>query len=388
MGVKESSRKIRVANIIEEGKLGGPQVRIANVARALKPYVETTVVLPLENSDRFRAKLEEYNIPYKTFNLSRITKEVRVALRYLFFSWYEVLQLARYFRKENFDLIHVSGGSWQYKGVVAGKLAGRKVVWHLNDTYMPWFIRKIFSLFSWLPDAYIFASERSCEYYRPLISLDKPSFIIPAPVETKYFSPDISIAMDGKLVNEWEGKIVIGTIANINPIKGIDVFINVAAFLNKEFCDLQFVVVGALKNRQYNFFSKLKSLAAERGVANLLFVGPMDDVRSIIYRMNIYLCTSYAESSPISVWEAMSMGKAIVSADVGDVSKYVISGISGEIVPVGDVESFAKKVAMLIRNPACAVSYGKEARRIAVERLDICYCSDRHFSAYNYIIAE
>jgi len=42
------------------------------------------------------------------------------------------------------DIVHCNG-AWQVKGIIAGKLAGAKVVWHLNDTRMPFFIKVVFS---------------------------------------------------------------------------------------------------------------------------------------------------------------------------------------------------------------------------------------------------
>jgi len=74
-----------------------------------------------------------------------------VACRYVLFSIFEIYKLSKYFKKEKFDLIHASGGSWQYKAVIAAKLSNGKVVWHLNDTSMPWLFRKIFLLFSSFP---------------------------------------------------------------------------------------------------------------------------------------------------------------------------------------------------------------------------------------------
>ncbi len=381
-------RQLRVANIIEEGKLGGPQVRIANVACALKSRVETTVVLPLENSERFRAKLEECDIPYKIFNLSRITKEVRVALRYLFFSWYEVLQLVRYFRKENFDLIHVSGGSWQYKGVIAGKLAGRKVVWHLNDTSMPWFFRKIFFMLSGLVDAYIFASERSRKYYESMIRTSRPIFVIPAPVDTDYFLPGVRDEREIAAYDGWEGKFVVGTVANVNPIKGVDILIRVASKINLITKNVVFVVAGEIYQRQQDHYERLKHLCDELGVTNVEFIGAVNDIRSLLDHFDIYLCTSYAESSPISVWEAMSMGKAIVSSNVGDVPVYVRNGESGKIAEVGDVDVLADKVMALIQDESRRIRYGEKAREIAVNNLHISICAEKHAKAYHSICGE
>ena len=67
MGIVPTSHPLRVANIIEEGKLGGPQIRIASVAKAMKGVVDTTVVMPHENSEPFRKLLDEGDVLYKTF---------------------------------------------------------------------------------------------------------------------------------------------------------------------------------------------------------------------------------------------------------------------------------------------------------------------------------
>lgn len=376
---------LRVANIIEEAKLGGPQVRIANVAYALRDKVETTVIIPRENSEHFRNKLDDYKIQYKVFNLSRVTKEFKVAFRYLFFSWLEIINLIRYFRKEKFDLIHVSGGSWQYKGVIAGKLAGMKVIWHLNDTSMPWFFRKIFSLLSNLPDAYIFASQRTREYYKALTRSDLPEFIVPAPVDTKRFSPTIHVEGDEALIASWDNKTVIGTVANVNPVKGLDIFIRVAAELNKKIKNLQFVVVGTIYPNQEKYYNELTALSKIIGVDNIEFIGMRNDVRPLLKRIDLYLCTSYAESSPISVWEAMSMGKPIVSSSVGDVPIYLKPGITGEVVSVADIEGTAIKAEEILTNDELLIQYQTHSREIAIQELDISKCATKHFQVYQEV---
>lgn len=378
-------RILRVANIIEEGKLGGPQIRIARVACALKDRVHTTVVLPLENSERFRQKLDEYKVPYRAFHLSRLTREFLAAVRFVLFSALEVAWLTMYFIKERFDLVHVSGGAWQYKGAIAGKLAGCKVIWHLNDTSTPFIIRKLFSIVSGLADGYIFASERSWALYNTLVQRGKPEFLVPAPVDTSHFSPEVCYSGDEELIASWQRKRVIGSVGNINPIKGFDVLIRAAAELNKQFHDLQFVVVGTVFKNQEHYYEKLVSLAKRLGVENVYFCGTRDDVRPLLQRFDIYVCSSYAESSPVSVWEAMSMGKAIVATDVGDVPKYVLKGSSGEVVAVDDAVELAGRVAELLSDSARAKWYGKEARRIATENLDIIYCAERHIQAYEMI---
>ena len=71
-------------------------------------------------------------------------------------------------------------------------------------------------------------------------------------------------------------------------------------------------------------------------IKNIDFPGKVDDARGYLSIFDVFLCTSVSESGPMTLWEAMSMQKAVVSTDVGDVKDYLSSGKSGEVVSVGD----------------------------------------------------
>lgn len=378
----------RVANIIEEGRLGGPQVYICAVEAVLKGQVETLVIMPKENSVAFRERCDAIGVPYITLPITRVTKEWRVAVRYMLFSFFEVLRLVRILKKGKFDLVYANGGSWQFKAVLAAKLAGQKVLWHLNDTSMPGVILRLFSVVSRLADGFIFASERSRAYYGPLMHPGKPEFVIPSPVDTDKFDPAREYAGDEELIANWSGKLVIGTVVNVNPVKGLEVFIRAAAEIKKRFDNACFVVVGPIFKCQQRYFERLQRLCEELGVKNIEFVGGRSDVKPLLKRFDIYVCSSRAESSPIAVWEAMAMGKPVVSTDVGDVPLYVQDGDKGFIVAEGDSDGMAEKIAQLAADEDMRHEFGKRARETAVRELNPKRCADRHLAAYTAILKQ
>jgi glycosyltransferase involved in cell wall biosynthesis len=377
---------MRIANIIEEGKVGGPQVRIISVAAALKGSVETIVVMPSENSSDFRQRCVEAGVTYHTLSLSRITKEWKGAICYLLFSLVEIIRLVVFLKRSETDLVHVSGGSWQYKGVLAGKMAGKKVVWHLNDTCMPLFVRKLFSYFSCLSDGFIFASERSKSYYQPLMKSDKPEFVIPAPVDTTKFDPTNSFKGDESIIANWSDKIVVGIVANINPIKGLEVFIKAAALTNRQTTNVHFAVLGPIYENQKRYFNELELLCEKLSVSNIEFLGGRSDVRPLLKRFDIYVCSSLAESSPISVWEAMAMGTPVISTDVGDVPLYVRDEDNGFIVNVEDSEALSERLKLLISNSELRHQFGARGREVVVSELGLGRCAARHLNAYKNIL--
>jgi glycosyltransferase involved in cell wall biosynthesis len=374
--------KINVVNVIEEGKLGGPQVRICRVASQLKKNINTIVLMPKQNSIEFKNLCDLNSVEYIDVFLTRITKQFSVLFGYVFLFPFEIINLTYVLKKTKCDIVHVSGGSWQYKGLIAGKLAGKKVVWHLNDSSMPKIILLIFSIFSSYSDAFIFASERTRKYYMPLIRQNKNMFLIPAPVDTDFFNPlNINFAKEDCL-SKSHNKLIITTIANINPIKGIENIIKAASIVNKHINNVEFYIIGQISKRQKKYYSFLKTLKNDLKVINIHFVGPREDVREFLKKTDVYLCSSLAESSPMSVWEAMSMGKPIVSTRVGDVPIYVLDGINGFISNIDDYKDLSNNLIKLCLNKELRVQFGKVSRQTAINKLDISICSNKHEQAY------
>ena len=377
---------MNVAMILEEGRLGGPQIYVTLVADALEKQINTTLVLPSEISDPFRRKLQESpGLAYKTFKLTRISNNLRSIMKYLFLFIPETYRIYGYFKKERFDIVYVAGGSWQYKGVIAGRLAKAKVIWHLNDTYTPFFIRCVFSLLSSFADAFTFASERTKKYYLPLIRKERIGFAIPQPVDTSYFSTN-SISNRKDEMPVYHNKVLIGTVANINPLKGLDVFIKVISRLNNNIDNLTFVVVGNVFSSQKKYFNNLRKMINRLEIDNIKFIGYQNDIRTILKEFDLFICTSKAESGPMTLWEAMSMEKAVVTTDVGDVSKYVRSGYSGEIVSIGDVDGMTKKIMELIMDEKKRKIYGSRAREIVIQNLDVSICAEKHLTVFQHIV--
>ena len=375
---------MNVAIILEDGRLGGPQMYALLLANSLREKINITIVIPNQESATFKRKLKEYGIPYKTLNMTRSTRNISGAARHLFLFMTETVRIYKYFKCKKFDIVYVAGGSWQYKGLIAGKFAKVKVIWHMNDTFIPFIFRLFFSLMNCLADAFTFASERTNKYYLSFIRKKKVGYIIPQPIDTSYFSPH-SIPNNYDEMKILHDKIVIGTVANINPLKGLDVFIEVVSKLNISFDNLFFVIVGPVYDNQKVFFNKLLKQISIHGIKNIKFTGGQQDVRIFLRKFDIFVCTSYNESGPMTLWEAMSMEKAVVTTDVGDVSKYVHPGYSGDIVNVGDVDSLKARIMELIVNKEKREIYGINAREIIVRDLDVSICAEKHLKLFNHI---
>jgi len=364
-----------------EGRFGGPQTRIAAVAERLKDRgIETIVVFPKDDSEIFRYRLIKSGVSYKRFRLHRLTREpFHLCLFFLLFVP-ELMSLYRFFINKKIHIVHCNG-AWELKTALAGKLAGCKVIWHLNDTSMPLAIRRSFRLLaSLLCSGIITAGEKVKSYYLNNSLLEQKEVIeIQAPVDTVHFDPVRSGVND--FINSLQGSKII-TIANINPVKGIEYFLEMASLLNNQYEDLNFLIIGSMLKSQREYLKELTRFVQTSKLENVHFVGPSADIASMLKASDIYVCSSIAEASPISVWEAMAMGKAIVTSDVGDVTRFIKDGENGFVVPVLNARTLAERVSLLIEDDSLRFSFGKRAREIAVDFLDIDICVKKHEEFY------
>lgn len=383
-----SGNFLKIINITEEGRYGGPQSRIVKVAVLLQDIgVGTTVVCPLIDSSIFLNELQKNDVDHIPISMHRMTLQLGHLVGYVFGFLSEVYLLRTILKKYPVDVIHCNG-CWQLKGMIAARLAKTRapVVYHLNDTHTRKIIKTLFTFLARrFVDGFIPACERSRDYYlkgTPLV--DKPCCIIPAPVDTVLFNPDI-VQADARIERLPGLKLI--TVCNVNRGKGLDVLIDVCDALAASLPPqaVSFCVVGPAHKNHAAYLVELKNKIAERHLDNFHFMGGTDNVAAALKAADMYLCVSRFESSPMAVWEAMAMAKPIVSTDVGDVKDYLERGRCGFCVPVGDVEQMKDRVLALVQDKGLREEMGRKAREFAVNNLDLKICAQKHAAFYRMI---
>lgn len=372
---------MKVINITEEGRFGGPSKRIIEVAKGLKEYgVETIAVFPEEDSEKFQNLAKANGIAYHTLSMHRLTKDPVHLFKYMLFFVYEIFKLVRVFKNLKPDLVHCNG-SWQIKGVIAAKLANIPSVWHMNDTFAPRLVRTVFyTVAKFFSHSFVAASHRTAAYYFP----EKKIKILPAPIRTDQFSPDAVTAHQKILA--FDG-IKVVTVGNINPVKGYETLIEAAKLVNEQFSDpIQFIAVGPLLENQGDFIAKLKEKQKKYKLDNFHFWGSSNEVKEILKAADIYVCSSDFEASPISVWEAMAMAKPIVATDVGDVATIFKEYNCGIVVPTMKPQLLAEKILELANNQDRFEILGTAARTTAINYFDISICVKKHYEIYTSIL--
>jgi len=134
------------------------------------------------------------------------------------------------------------------------------------------------------------------------------------------------------------GSVVVGTLARLEPEKGIDVLIRAAALAVHDVPGLRVVVAGEGGRR-----SALARLIAEtRAPVELVGFRPAGE---ILGTCDFYVQPSRAEAFGMAAAEAMAAGLPVIASAVGGLPEVVVDGVTGLLVPPNDPKALA--VAMV-----------------------------------------
>jgi len=374
--------KLTVLNITEEGRGGGPLKRIVDVGSQLKDKgINSVALFPSDHSNDFEEELLAANMPFRKIKLHRLTKDKKSLIAYILTFIPEIFSLKKIIQKSQTDIV-LCNGSWQIKGVLAAKFAKAKSIWIQNDTQQGKMVRLLFKLISNLPDAYVYVSNRTKDYYEAINPniINKPSVVIQSPVNMEKFSPK-----SGKnLLPYTEFKIL--SVGYINANKGFDTLVRAIDFVNKKTdCQVQFYIAGPAFDSQKEYYNNLLKIQKEKNIENLQFLGLRKDVDLLLNEVDLYVCSSDFEASPISIWEALASGVPVVSTDVGDVKEIIENSGCGLVVPCKRPEELADAIVKLIKDRDYLENCQKNTRKTAILNFSMESTATKYLNFYHQI---
>jgi glycosyltransferase involved in cell wall biosynthesis len=197
-------------------------------------------------------------------------------------------------------------------------------------------------------------------------------------VDVARFSPEMS-GEDARRELELAGEVpLVGTVARLDPQKGLSHFLEMAAAVGNRYPDVHFLVVGDGPLR-----AALEAQARDLGIAQRVhFVGARRDVPRWLAAMSVFVMPSTSEGGPITLLEAMAMARPVVSTPVGLAPEVVQDDVSGLLVPVEDPDSLARAVLGLLDDPVRSARLGGAARDVMVHQMSLEAMTDKVISVY------
>ncbi len=342
--------RLRVVYVDHTAKLGGGELALITLLRALGDRIDPHVILAEEGPlvDRLVAagiSVEVLRLADATLGLTRdrvgpATLRSPAGLGAIGYA----VRLSRRLRSLRPDLVHTNSLKASLYSGPAGALARVPVVWHLRDRisedYLPrGAVRLVRAGAKRLPAAVIANSSAT------LASVSsRRGYVIPSPLSTPI----------GR-APESNGRFRAGMLGRIAPWKGQHVFVEAFARAFPEGTETA-VVIGAplFGLDEVRYFEELKALAHELGLGGRVeFTGFRDDVAAELARLDALVHASVIpEPFGQVVIEGMAAGLPVVAARAGGPAETIDDGVDGLLYPPGDVEALASALRSLATDPA------------------------------------
>jgi glycosyltransferase involved in cell wall biosynthesis len=277
-------------------------------------------------------------------------------------------RLAAYVRRERVDVLHAHMFGSNVWGTLVGRLARVPIViahehtWSFEGEPLRRVLdRELIGRFS---DAFIAVSRAD---QRKMIEIERipaerirfiPNGIAPtAPAAGRDVRAELGVG-SGPL---------IGAIGTLRAQKAYDVLIRAAASLREKHPGLHVVIAGGGPERE-----RLDALIGELGLSDVvLMLGRRLDVPNILAALDVAVCASNFEGSPLAVMEYMEAGLPIVATRVGGVPDLIDDGVHGLLVEPGEPLELAGAIDELLRDRPRAAALGARARERRRREFDL-----------------
>jgi L-malate glycosyltransferase len=144
--------------------------------------------------------------------------------------------------------------------------------------------------------------------------------------------------------------------SNLRPPKRIDLLLEVAARLRPRESFKLVILAG-------ESFAPFQGEVRRMGLEDQVIVREkVSDIEDYLQAADLGLFTSELETFCLSILEAMCFGCPSVSTRVGGIPEVVEHGVSGILVPFGDITAMASEVEAMLRDPARRSEMGRAAQ--------------------------
>jgi glycosyltransferase involved in cell wall biosynthesis len=167
---------------------------------------------------------------------------------------------------------------------------------------------------------------------------------------------------------------VVGYISRLAAGKGHSDFVKAASCVLKKKQDVFFLITGedlqfeGILRRELE--QQVRNLRVEK---NVILTGWRKDLLDVFSAIDVFAhCpNTWNEGLGIATLEAMAMGKPMVVTANGGLKETTIDGVTGFVVPIGDVGAIAQAILKLVNDPQMMRQMGREARLRAEQKFNI-----------------
>ncbi|WP_435139239.1 glycosyltransferase family 4 protein [Formosa sp. A9] len=268
------------------------------------------------NKGAFFKEVKNLGLPIHIF-------DTRTAYKPYFNLLYRIQTVVYFYKRNKYDIVHSWHWSSDWTEVLAARLAGVPYIY--TKKAMSWG-NVHWKLKSYLANFIITINDEMRDYF----PYKQSQTLIPLGIDTDFYSPH---GIED-LRQDTNGFTII-TVANLVPVKGIEVLLQAVKRLDDGF---RLWVVGDASNDYGQAMQQLsKDLGLEHRVA---FLGRQLDVRPYIAQADVYVIPTLdegrKEGMPMALVEAMSMGIPVLGSNISGIN-YVLRDFKDLLFEAGNV---------------------------------------------------
>jgi glycosyltransferase involved in cell wall biosynthesis len=380
-----SARPVRILHIINDLGIGGAEMMLYRLLAHKDRARFDPVVLSLMDRGSLRTRIEKLGVPVYT-----------AAMRPGLATPASVLRFIRLARQIEPDLIQ----GWLYHGSLAAQLAALflwskvPVLWSIHcsiyslkfEKRLTAAVVRLCAILSRLASGIVFVSNTSLVQHRELGYDVERSLVMPNGIDTDLFAPadEARLSVRAEL-GLPEGALLLGAIGRHHPMKDHANFLRAASEITAKDPRVHLLLAGRELDNENGALTKL---IRELGLSDRThLLGERVDIARLVAALDVFcLSSSYGESFPIIVGEAMSSGVPCVVTDVGD-SAWMI-GETGRVVPPRDTPALAAACEeMLSLSVEGRKALGEAARSRVIEHFSLAAIVAEYEALYESTLA-
>jgi glycosyltransferase involved in cell wall biosynthesis len=302
-------------------------------------------------------------------------------------------ELRRILCEQRIDLVHTDTLSCA-DAAIAAKLEGLPHLWHLHGTfdndpddsaasYLP--MDLVFRIVDDTSACIAAVSQSVGEFVRRYVP-DARIEIIRNGIDFDGF--DRACQTKSDLLDAFpqiRGQRLVGMVGRVDPVKGVEDFLEAALEVLARRDDVAFVLVG--KEEDHTVAERMRvRIRASGHEGRFVFAGFRKDVPAVLRQLDVVVNASLREGLPMSSLEAMAAGRPLVATRASGNVEVVDDGETGVLTEIGNPRQLAQAIDALLEDRDRASRMGERARRRVVDQFGAQQFGARFASLYDSLL--
>ena len=289
---------------------------------------------------------------------------------------YECYKLSRIFKKIAPDIIHSYNYAADYTEPLAARMAGIKWIYTKKNmswkgpSYRGWRLR------TFLANGII---AQNSDMIRDFFYNNKKAKLIPMGIDIDEYKKQ---QINSRVLEKWNinsGTRVIMSVANLIPIKGMEILIKAFEGLYRDYTNWVLMIVG---NDTGNYAMDLKKYLDNKTnlKERVVFTGVQKNIRELLNIAEIYvhptLNVGGGEGGPVATLEAMANGKIIIGSNIPGIRDQLLDHFPHHLFNPGNITDLKQKLNQFMENDKNTnkrlgndfYNYVKEAFNISIQK--------------------